>query len=159
MKSTASNYPGMIMTIMGISETLNIRKRETASEIASTLSLNAKLSMSAPQNRTRYIMNIYFRITYNYNAILLENTSSIIKPDVEICRRLLRSILKRKYGCLITKTTPKFQALFQITPVRLKMEFDSLILLEKLKSLEKSNSSSETAIKSRSENMQIDASG
>lgn len=68
-----------------------------------------------------------------HNAILLGDTSRTVRVDEEVTRRLLRAILRSKDIGIGNKAMPGLTALFQITPLRSKIELDVRKMLAKLK--------------------------
>lgn len=75
--------------------------------------LMAMIGTSGPWIRTIYILNKYLRLTYLYNAILVEHISRVARDDMEVCRRLLKSILKSKHRWIRSEVVPRLLSCFK----------------------------------------------
>lgn len=132
-KATSASYLGMTLTTEGIVEKLNIERAGKAIQGAQQIAIEARLSTSTPQGRTRMLLNTYLRSSYSYNAIILENVEQITTIDREVSRKLFQCMLKSRARGIDIKHTKRLEALFQIVPLRHKLMQEALNLVKKLK--------------------------
>lgn len=77
------------------------------------------LESCAPHPRTKYVLEIYLRSTYAYNASALEDIKELEEIDRETCRRLFRAMLKSKDPCITKKAARRLEAQTRITPTQI----------------------------------------
>lgn len=83
-----------------------------------------KLNVISHPNRKRYILDMYLRSIYLYNAILINNTEENKKIDAEVNKRLFRIVLSSKERGINNKALLRLEDLFQIITIEHKLEMD-----------------------------------
>lgn len=121
-KTREAIYLCLTMTSRDISNKRNCARGKEARGKVQQLAEAVKLDMTSSHERKRFLLDMYFKSTYLYNDMILDDLQELDDLDTELLRTLFKAILKCRDRVITTNGTRLLQAPFHVTSTRLKLE-------------------------------------